>query len=165
MEPMYQSTTDNELMGRCDTAILAGIRRVIADIHSGFRLIDIQRMRDKTQSWVQEMSFVLDGLYNASVDGLEFLLSTKSLDVVSIKSWRAEIANIRNEAKSSLLEVNSPAIAASVYFDNHHDRLTKYGQSVVKNLEFVLHTSNQKVEVLKKSSVTKTSAAGQFPVQ
>lgn len=152
MTASSQPGREIDLSKRCDCAIHAGIKRVMADIQAGFRLIDIQRTREKTHIWVEEMAWLLDGLQNSALDGLEFMLSTKILDVARFKELRAEIATIRKEAKADLVEVHSPAVGAAIFFELHHDRLKNFGQRIIRNLEFVVKSSDPSVNLASNAS-------------
>jgi len=112
----------------------AGFSRRIVDLEASFRFIDIQRVRDETQTWLEEMAWLLDAIQNGAFDGLEFMLSTKSLDSASVKKLRAEMATIPKRAKVDLLELSSPALGAAICFETPHLLLKNFTQRVIENL-------------------------------
>jgi len=93
---------------------------------------------------LEELAWLFDGIQNSAFDGLEFMLSTKSLDSASVKKLRAEMAKIRKDAKVDLLEVSSPVLGAMIFLESHHFLIKNFTQRVIENLEFVSQSFNSR---------------------
>ena len=124
------------MLARIQQAQALGSRRVITDISAGVRMIELQRDREKILSWVQETSWLLDGLKNSGLDGLDFLYTGRVLDAVMAKAKREEMSEMRNVAKKALLSAHSPAAGAAIYFSKYHEPMKEYCLNISSQLEF-----------------------------